>query len=308
MYDIAFMLGSQFPEKVLDMFTAVVYRGDGQVAADLVRGQGILSWLLGTAFEVADAVVLGKRLALLEALALSLPSGVLCSRYHPFFTKVLEALVEVENAEVTDVVKAARAVAKLVPNKRRQFFLPTFYRKSDVAMNVYSRQVGNGTNTVDTSFIVALLMSCKKSEESAENGLTENGVQLFPGNDMERGVILSYVAEIAMKDAEKVGSKSVRGALACLILDARAGVVPGSLLIACLSVVPVEKWTAEMHQIADELPSQVASDVEDKISVPVSGEVRQVLVDLLLQRSTHGRKRGVTQQSASKSKRVKLAK
>lgn len=308
MYDIAFMLGSQFPEKVLDMFTAVVYRGDGQVAADLVRGQGILSWLLGTAFEVADAVVLGKRLALLEALALSLPSGVLCSRYHPFFTKVLEALVEGENAEVTDVVKAARAVAKLVPNKRRQFFLPTFYRKSDVAMNVYSRQVGNGTNTVDTNFIVALLLSCKKSEESAENGLTENGVQLFPGNDMEREVILSYVAEIAMKDAEKVGSKSVRGALACLILDARAGVVPGSLLIACLSVVPVEKWTAEMHQIADELPSQVASDVEDKISVPVSGEVRQVLVDLLLQRSTHGRKRGVTQQSASKSKRVKLAK
>jgi Nucleolar pre-ribosomal-associated protein 1 len=284
-YDTVFLFAAQLPAAVLAMLTAAVGQAHGQIAADLVRGHGILSWLAGGTFGDRSAFV-DDRLRLLTLLATVLPRGVLCSRFAPCFVQALEELAQSAAAEPHIVADAAQAVARLTPTRRRQFVLDRRHQDGHLAATVYSKRreqtVREDGGEYDEALVVRAIMSCCQQPHGSKGAP-------FPATAVEEEVTQAFVAEAAISSAALRSSKTIRSALSCLLLGHHSHRVSVWTVVASLTALPAGMWTPDVHALADSVPGDVGDEVADidgGVDRPsLSEESASMLAELLAPRT-----------------------
>lgn len=253
LYDTLIVFGVQLPGAVLTVLTTIAGKCQGQVAADLIRGHGLLPWIMGDAFGANP--LLTERLKLLTELATVLPRGVLCRRYSPCFARALEELALHAAAEQADVACAARAIARLTPSLRDLFDLPHRHRVYCLQSAVYSKFNVECSGDDEKLVVRALMSCCPRIAGSCDDAE-------FPATSEQEDATLAFASASLLKHAELKSSRAILSALACLLLHWRHDVVDIWVIFAILTVLPVPQWTEDLHLLAKRIPGTIPKDLK----------------------------------------------
>jgi Nucleolar pre-ribosomal-associated protein 1 len=235
-------------EYVVSALLSMVGRLNGQIAADLVRSLGILSWLMSAPTQDGANMNGTKDLELLTRLAVCLPEGALPSRYAPSFLQTLEVLSANNNADTTRVDEATAAVSRLTPRVLRLLdFDDRKYMRAGLVRYVHATLLQRATPELIQEAITACCTEGKKD-------------RAFPNTKEDLHAIQAFIADQLLKNP-RLRTNDVRSALACLALDGQRMTVWG--MVASVSVLDQAALTPTLHQLAESIPGSVDEDALD---------------------------------------------
>jgi hypothetical protein len=261
-------------EHVVTALLPMVGRLNGQVAADLVRSLGILSWLMSAPTQDGANMNVTKDLELLTRLADCLPAGALPSRYAPSFLQTLEVLSANGDADSTRVEEATAAVSRLAPRVLRLLdFDDGKYMHAGLVRHVHAKRLRRATPELIQEAIAAC---CTEEKQD----------RAFPITKEDRHAIQAFIADQLLKNP-RLRTNDVRSALACLALDGQQMTIWG--LVACVSVQNQAALTPTLHQLAESIPGSVEEDALDlSLDHPwdsvLTDELRLSISEMLLSR------------------------
>jgi hypothetical protein len=292
MYDTLLLFGSQLPTAVLAVLITIVGKAQGQVAADLIRGHGLLPWLMGKAFGANSLVA--ERLELLAELATVLPRGVLHQRYAPCFARTLEDLAMHDAAGYKEVANAAQAISRLVPTTRNQFDLPHSHRVFCLSTAVYCKSEAACGDEDEELVVKALLSSCPQDAETGHE-------EIFPATTDQRTATLAFAAAAVLRCSNLRSKPAVRSSLACLLLSSSPPQVHIWSVVAVLTVLPVAEWPKDLYALADKVPGSVPKDLGGPAAtIPLERKLLVRVARLLLANGA-----AVTDERSRKRRKVK---
>jgi hypothetical protein len=273
LYDVVLSYGD-LRASVERVLTAIVHSSNGQIAGDLVRSHGILSWLTADLASSASEHSVGGRLRLLGQLACSLPEGVLRERYAPCFQVAVEKLSEFAAGSEVDLRSAVRAVCSVEPHSRRLLNVARMPSLSHcLVYQVYRKQSG----TAPLSLVLEAIKACYSGDPNCDD---------FPSVPAEVTATEAFIADCLLRDP-KLCVPCLRDALAHLLLSRQC--VSSWMALAAVHLLGGENTTPAVNELASRIPGQLTAgalcdDMTDGNTLPARNEFRKQLAGLLFSR------------------------